>query len=270
MKIATNISALNTQRSLIRNQNALTKVSEGLASGKRINRAGDDAAGAAVSSAMTSQIRGMKVASRNAADGISLVQTAEGGMASTESIMQRMRELAVQSKNGTFSTDDRINLDKEFQELKNEITNISTNTDFNGTALLGAASPATIDLSIGDKGEVMTLTMQKTDLATLNLAANDVLDAAKSDASIKAIDLALIDLNTARAQMGAYQNRLEYTVDNLGTTSTNLSAARSRIEDADMAELSSDAAKFKVLSQSSIAMLAQSNQNTQMVQQLLQ
>ncbi|WP_460282471.1 flagellin N-terminal helical domain-containing protein, partial [Bacillus luti] len=221
-------------------------------------------------SAMTSQIRGMKVASRTAADGISLVQTAEGGMASTDSIMQRMRELAVQSKNGTFSTDDRINLDKEFQELKNEITNISTNTDFNGTALLGAASPATIDLSIGDKGEVMTLTMQKTDLATLNLAANDVLDAAKSDASIKAIDLALIDLNTARAQMGAYQNRLEYTVDNLGTTSTNLSAARSRIEDADMAELSSDAAKFKVLSQSSIAMLAQSNQNTQMVQQLLQ
>ncbi|GAB6429293.1 flagellin [Bacillus cereus] len=270
MKIATNISALNTQRSLIRNQNALTKVSEGLASGKRINRAGDDAAGAAVSSAMTSQIRGMKVASRNAADGISLVQTAEGGMASTESILQRMRELAVQSKNGTFSTADRANLDKEFQELKAEITNISDNTDFNGTDLLSATAVATIDLSIGDKGEVMQLTLQKTDLGTLGITANDVTDATKSDASITAIDGALTKLNTARAQMGAYQNRLEYTVDNLGTTSTNLSAARSRIEDADMAELSSDAAKFKVLSQSSIAMLAQSNQNTQMVQQLLQ
>ncbi|GAB6548543.1 flagellin Hag [Bacillus cereus] len=270
MKIATNISALNTQRSLIRNQNALTKVSEGLASGKRINRAGDDAAGAAVSSAMTSQIRGMKVASRNAADGISLVQTAEGGMASTESILQRMRELAVQSKNGTFSTADRANLDKEFQELKAEITNISDNTDFNGTDLLSATAVATIDLSIGDKGEVMQLTLQKTDLTTLGVNASDVTDATKSDASITAIDGALTKLNTARAQMGAYQNRLEYTVDNLGTTSTNLSAARSRIEDADMAELSSDAAKFKVLSQSSIAMLAQSNQNTQMVQQLLQ
>ncbi|WP_336770499.1 flagellin [Bacillus bombysepticus] len=270
MKIATNISALNTQRSLIRNQNALTKVSEGLASGKRINRAGDDAAGAAVSSAMTSQIRGMKVASRNAADGISLVQTAEGGMASTESILQRMRELAVQSKSGTFSTEDRINLNKEFTELKNEITNIATNTDFNGTTLLDATSPATIDLSIGDKGETMTITLQKTDLTTLTINADDVLNAANAATAITNLDEALKKVNTARAQMGAYQNRLEYTVDNLGTTSTNLSAARSRIEDADMAELSSDAAKYKVLSQSSIAMLSQSNQNTQMVQQLLQ
>ncbi|GAB6429289.1 flagellin [Bacillus cereus] len=270
MKISTNISSLQSQRSLVRNQNALTKISEGLASGKRINRAGDDAAGTAVSSAMSSQIRGMKVASRNAADGISLVQTAEGGMASTESILQRMRELAVQSKNGTFSTEDRANLDAEFQELKKEITNISTNTEFNGTKLLDAGAAASVDLSIGSKGETMSIALQKTDLATLKLDTSDVTDAAKSDLSIAAIDGALKDLNTSRAQMGAYQNRLEYTVDNLGTTSTNLSAARSRIEDADMAELSSEAAKFRVLSQSSIAMLTQSNQNSQSVLGLLQ
>ncbi|GAB6443894.1 flagellin Hag [Bacillus luti] len=270
MKISTNISSLQSQRSLVRNQNALSKISEGLASGKRINRAGDDAAGTAVASAMSSQIRGMKVASRNAADGISLVQTAEGAMASTESILQRMRELAVQSKNGTFSTDDRINLDKEFKEMKNEIDNISKTTEFNGTKLLDAAAPATVDLSIGSKGETMSLTLQKTDLATLNITADDVLSAGNASTAITNIDKALTDLNTGRAQMGAYQNRLEYTVDNLGTTSTNLSAARSRIEDADMAELSSEAAKFRVLSQSSIAMLSQSNQNSQSVLGLLQ
>ncbi|WP_460223921.1 flagellin, partial [Bacillus cereus] len=214
MKISTNISSLQSQRSLVRNQNALTKISEGLASGKRINRAGDDAAGTAVSSAMSSQIRGMKVASRNAADGISLVQTAEGGMASTESILQRMRELAVQSKNGTFSTEDRANLDAEFQELKKEITNISTNTEFNGTKLLDTTAAASVDLSIGSKGESMSIALQKTDLTTLGVNASDVTDATKSDASITAIDGALTKLNTARAQMGAYQNRLEYTVDN--------------------------------------------------------
>ncbi|KZD66317.1 flagellin [Bacillus cereus] len=270
MRINTNIAGMYSVQALQRNQASQQKNLERLSSGKRINSAADDAAGAAVASQMTTQIKGMKVASRNASDGISLAQTADGALYSVDSILQRMREISLQSKNGTYSTSDRGNLDAEYQLLLEEITKVATTTSFNGVNLLDGSSP-NLTLQIGNESaETMTINLSNVTLASLGLNGSDITDVANSTAALTAIDGALKTVQTARANFGAYQNRLEYTIDNLGTTATNLSAARSRIEDADMAEASSDSARDKVLSQSAIAMLTQANQNPQMIMQLLQ
>lgn len=267
MYIGTNVGSLYGRKNLSSVSGSLNKYAEQLSSGKRINRAGDDAAGVAVASRLDSQIRGNKVALRNVGDGISMVQTFEGAAGSVESILQRMRELSLQSANGTYDdATDRANLQAEFDELRTQASDIIGNTTFNGQTLFGAG---TIDLHVGSTdSETMTLTA--VDLSSITGDASDISTAAGATTAIGAIDGYLDTLNTGRATLGAYQNRLEYTADNLNTNIVNTSSAKSRIMDADMAEASSELAKYRVLQQSSIAMIAQANSSNQSVLQLLQ
>ena len=259
MYINTNISALNTLANLNRNQSASAHVMEGLASGKRINRASDDAAGSAVSARMQTQVRGLDVASRNANDGIAMIQTFEGAMSSQADILQRMRELAVQSSNGTYGTSDRSNLDAEFQQLSSEITDIAANTKFNGNAYISALN--TVTLQISDvANDVLTISFAKSDATALTLNTQGISTQAAAETAITAIDTALNTVNSNNSALGALANRLNYTVNNNGNTKVNLADAQSRIEDLDMAAAMSDLTKYQVLQQSSISMLSQANQ----------
>lgn len=268
MIINTNYSAVNGNRFLAKAQLAQQKWMEQLSSGKRINKAGDDAAGTAVAARFDKLIRGNKTGIRNANDGVSMVQTFEGAAASVEAILQRMRELAVQSKNGTYDVTDRTNLDTEFGELQTQAANIINNTTFNSQTLFAAVA-GTVVLQVGSAA-TETMTLNTINLNAIATYAGDITSATNANTAIGAIDGFLDTVNTGRANLGAYQNRLEYTVDNLNTNITNTTGARSRIIDADMAEASSELAKYRVLSQSSVAMIAQANSLPQMVQQLLQ
>lgn len=368
MIINHNIAALNTYRQLSTNSANGNKSLEKLSSGMRINRAGDDAAGLAISEKMRGQIRGLDQASRNAQDGISLIQTAEGALNETTSILQRMRELAVQSANDTATSSDRTAITQEVNQLKSEVDRIATTTSFNGTVLLAGGLGATeahtgtlanglseVTLS-GAKAQVYTLTAvagtaattkititgadgvaqtidniaapaafnstsvnfgqlgitlklnQNLGAATLNastitvtggsatlqIGANkdqnmtinisnmdttglgvngvsvEVDTQAHANAAILTLDNALNTVSTERAKLGAYQNRLEHTINNLGTSSENLSAAESRIRDVDMAKQMMEFTKTNILSQAATAMLAQANQAPQQVLKLLQ
>jgi flagellin len=284
MNINTNISSIITRSYLSSSQMNLGDAMEKLSSGKRINGASDDAAGLAISSRMTTQVRGKEVAMRNANDGISLIQTAESALGSMSNILQRMRELAVQADNGTNSGTDKTSLQAEITQLINEMTNISTKTQFNGITLLNQAATS-ITLHVGEGaadtlsfaiGDNQTTAIGHTDLA---ISALDVTSATATVSSgsnngaqdaIISIDSALDQISSKRAELGALQNRLEFTVDNLTSSKMNTEAARSRVEDADMAAETSNMTKQSVLVQSAIAMLSQANQNPQMVLQLLQ
>ncbi|MEK4629855.1 flagellin [Solibacillus sp. FSL R7-0682] len=270
MRIQHNIAALNTHRNLSFNNTQASKSLEKLSSGYKINRAGDDAAGLAISEKMRGQIRGLDMASKNAQDGISLIQTAEGALNETHSILQRMRELSVQAANDTNVTVDRDALQAEFDELVSEIDRISTDTEFNTQKLLDGSFTGKI-LQIGaNSGQVITVGIASMDANALGVDALTLDTSANSQAAITAVEAALTTVSTERSNLGAVQNRLEHTINNLGTTSENLTAAESRIRDTDMAKEMMNFTKNNILMQAAQSMLAQANQQPQGVLQLLQ
>jgi flagellin len=272
--INTNTAALRAQNgSRVANQ-ALQTAMERLSSGKRINTSKDDAAGLAIASSMTSQIRGMNQAIRNSNDGISFAQTAEGALSEVTNMLQRVRELAVQSKSGTYSATDRTNLDAEASQLRSQIADILTNTKFNGVAVFDYAAANTVNDDIiiqagADATTVVNVTkafIDSDDFVAAEFAVGTVADAT---ATIDNVDTQLGVIATARATLGAAQSRLESVVNNLTNNVTNLSDARSRIEDADFSAETTNLAKAQILSQASTAMLAQANQSQQGVLSLL-
>ncbi len=269
MRINHNIAALNTHRQLGNANNGQMKSMEKLSSGLRINRAGDDAAGLAISEKMRGQIRGLEMASKNSQDGISLIQTAEGALNETHSILQRMRELAVQSANDTNTSDDRNQLQSEIDQLLSEIDRISNDTQFNTMTLLDGGFAATLQIGANDGQNInfSIATMSTTGLSINGLDISSAQTAA--DASIASLDDAIKSVSTARSGLGALQNRLEHTINNLGTSAENLTAAESRIRDVDMAKEMMSQTKNSILSQAAQAMLAQANQQPQGVLQLL-
>ena len=256
MIINNNISALNTRNQLFITNTAAGKSMEKLSSGKRINRAADDAAGLSISEKMRAQIRGLQQAARNAQDGISLIQTAEGALDEVSNMLVRLKELAVQKANGTYNEDDVENLELEMDSLGAEIDNIFETTKFNGKVILTTS----VTIVISDDGKT-SLTISATNTSgILNLG---------SDATVSNIEDAIKAVNKARATYGAKQNRLESTVRNLKTTAENLQAAESRIRDTDMAEEMSNFTKYSILIQAGTAMLAQANMAPQSVLSLL-
>jgi len=271
MRINHNIAALNTQRSLVIANNAQGKSMEKLSSGLRINRAGDDAAGLAISEKMRAQVRGLDQASRNAQDGISLIQTAEGALNETHAILQRMRELTVQAGNDTNTDEDRGEILKEITSLNQEITRISEQTEFNTKKLLnGDFTTDEIQFQIGaNEGQKIGINIRQMDPATLGIDAPDVSSVDSAGTFLTQLDGAIKEVSTERSSLGAVQNRLEHTINNLGTTSENLTATESRIRDVDMAKEISEQTKQSILSQAAQAMLAQANQTPQGVLQLL-
>jgi len=276
MRINNNIMAMNTHRQLGINQMNGSKSMEKLSSGYRINRAADDAAGLSISEKMRGQIRGLKQASRNAQDGISLIQTAEGALNETHSILQRMRELVVQAGNlGTNETKDLEAIEAEIVQLVDEIDGISERTAFNGKTLLdGTYSTSVLTFQIGaNSGQAMTLNITDMSAATglsLSAASISVSDATFAfDAAISEIDNAIETVSEARSDLGAVQNRLEHTINNLDNATENLQAAESRIRDVDMAAEMMEFTKTNILNQAAIAMLAQANMMPQSVLQLL-
>lgn len=271
MRINNNLMAMNTHRQLGVANGAGAKSMEKLSSGYRINRAGDDAAGLSISEKMRAQIRGLSMASKNAQDGISMIQTAEGALDETHSILQRMRELAVQAANDTNVDVDRTAIKDEISELVNEIDRISTSTTFNEKKLLnGDLSKDGANFQIGaDKGVNMNLKISKMDKKSLSVDALDVATHTKASSAISKIDAAIKKVSAQRSKLGANQNRLEHTIKNLDNAAENIQAAESRIRDVDMAKEMMEQTRQNILQQASTAMLAQANQAPQTVLQLL-
>ena len=308
MRIQHNITALNAHRNLTNNNSAVGKSLEKLSSGYRINRAGDDAAGLAISEKMRAQITGLETAQKNANDGISLVQTAEGALTEVHSMLNRMVELATQSANGTYSTANRQEMQKEILRLNEEIDRISETANFNGTKLFSGfkagATSQKITLHVGDsheKANQLKVTFQKMNSSSLGLHSTDSttfvktlgtgtftvgndtkganavtiknIDLTKADSARHAISVAqaAIDMvSSMRSDFGAMQNRLDHTINNLSVQTENITAAESRIRDVDMAKEMMAYTKNNILVQSAQAMLAQANQVPQGVLQLLQ
>ncbi|MEO5346184.1 MAG: flagellin FliC [Magnetococcus sp. YQC-9] len=278
------IASINAQRQLTKNTNALTTTFQRLSSGLRINSAKDDAAGLAIVSRMTAQIRGMNMASRNANDGISLVQVAEGALSETTSALQRMRELAVQAANPTYSTQDRSSLQTELAQLQSEVDRIARATQFNGKPLFGGSTngvdlPATGNFKgsfqVGAvAGQTVYLSIQRATLSTLGLStattANfGISTAAKAQSTLTVLDTALNSVSTIRANLGAMQSRFESIIANLANVVENTDAARSRIQDADIALETSNLTKNTILQQAGVAILAQANQQPSIALALL-
>ncbi len=271
--INTNIKSLVAQQALSVNSRGLTKAMEQLSTGKRINSAADDAAGNAIVSKMTAQVRGLNQAVRNANDGISMVQTVEGALNEVSNMLQRMRELALQSANGTYSTADRTALNSEYTALKDEIERISDKTTWNGMQVVGSAATS-YQLQVGaDAGATMTVSFMDVynSASTVGSAANTgVATAASAATAVTNLDAAISVIDTYRSELGATINRLQYTTDNLTNVSTNTSASRSRIQDADYAQTTTELAKRQIIQQAATAMLAQANQQPSSVLSLLQ
>ena len=268
--INTNISALKAQNALANNARAMTNAMEQLSTGSRVNSAKDDAAGLAIGTTMTSQIRGLNQAVRNANDGVNLLQTAEGAMVEQTNMLQRMRELAVQSSNGTNSASQRAYLNTEFTELRSQISNIGDQTKWNTTTVLAAT---TLTFQVGVSSDTtFTVEIQSTAIgsgAGIGLQSDHIATASGASASLEAIDTALDTVNAQRAQIGATMNRLTYTADNLSNVSSNLAASRSSIMDTDYATASSNLSRAQIIQQAATAMLAQANQQPQSVLALL-
>ncbi|HET9628986.1 MAG TPA: flagellin [Novosphingobium sp.] len=270
--INTNISALRASNASIAANKMLGTAMERLSTGKRINSAKDDAAGLAIATSMTAQIKGMGQGIRNANDGISLAQTAEGALSEVSNMLQRIRELAVQGASGTFQTSDRAAMQSEVTNLTQQISDVLTNTTFNGISLFSttAGSNVNIDIQTGaESGQVVTLTSTAIDGTNISATALDVTTTALASTTMNNVDLALGDVNAARASLGGGQNRLESAVNNMTSNIANLSDARSRIEDADYSVETTNMAKAQILSQASTAMIAQANQAQQNVLTLL-
>jgi len=263
MRINNNITAINSHRQYGINNGNIGKNVEKLSSGFRVNRAGDDAAGLAISEKMRTQIRGLNMASKNSQDGISLVQTAEGAMQTAHNILQRMRELAVQSRNGTNDTSvDRAALDLEFQQLIEEISQIESTVKFNDMDIFGQTFVIQSGANSADTTEFNVSNL----IDPSSLKIDDQDDAA---AAIGALTGFINDLSSNRAELGAIQNRLEFKIQNLDNSAENLSAAESRIRDVDMAKMMTEFTKNSILFQASTAMLAQANAIPQSVLQLV-
>jgi len=263
--INTNIASLNAQRNLNNSLESLNTSLQRLSSGLRINSAKDDAAGLAISERMTAQINGLNQAARNANDGVSLAQTAEGALAEVTNNLQRIRELAVQSANASNSASDRTALDAEVQTLISEIGRVAADTTFNGVQLLDTA--ATLSFQIGaNSGD--TVDVDTVDVSSV--ISGDVTSVANADTMLGAVDTALTTVNGARADLGAAQNRFESIVRSVQTTAENLSASRSRIQDADFAAETANLTRAQILQQAGTAMLAQANAAPQNVLALLQ
>lgn len=257
MIINHNISAVNTHRNMGLNQTASSKNMEKLSSGLRINRAADDAAGLAISEKMRGQIRGLEQAQRNVQDGISYAQTAEGAMNEVSSMLTRMKELNVQKNNGTYTSGDKTNIDSELKELGSQIDAIMDNTKFNGISIKGASG--TVSIQADDASFTIDIkTVDTTGFSGLNASS-----------TLTEITDAISKVSTQRGNLGAIQNRLEYTSNNLGTTVENLTASESRIRDTDMAKEMVALSKNNILLQASQSMLAQANQAPQGVLSLL-
>jgi len=280
LSVLTNTASLNAQRNLTTTSKALSGNFAKLSSGQRINTAGDDAAGLAISERMKSQIRSLSQAERNSNDGISLLQTAEGAMNENSGILIRMRELSMQSANGTLGSSERSALGTEFKQLTDEIDRIANVTEFNGQKLLDG-SQAGVDFQVGisntagDKITANLVGMTKaaygktsTD-AGQDLTTLDITTAAGAQSALTALDSAIASTSSSRASLGATQNRLQVTVSNLQSANNNLSAANSRIRDVDVAEESAAMTRNNILSQAGMAVLSQANQLPQQALQLL-
>jgi flagellin len=264
MTINTNMVSLNAQRNLTTSQSSLATSMQRLSSGLRVNSAGDDAAGLAIATRMSAQIRGINVAIRNANDGISLAQTAEGALSTVTDALQRMRELAVQAQNGSNGTTDRANLNTEYLQLSAEITRIAAQTKFNGTAIVGASAGAQTFQVGANNGDTLTITT-----TTVATVAGDLTTAANASTAVAALDTALDTISTSRATYGAAISRFGMAISNLQITGENQSAARGRIMDADFAAETSNLSRAQILQQAGSAMVAQANQLPQTVLTLL-
>ena len=294
--INTNVSATLASNSIARNERAMSTAMERLATGTRINSAADDAAGLAIASKMTSQVKGLEQASRNANDGISLVQTVEGAAKEILNILTRMKELSVQATSGTYSATDRDAMDLEFQQLKSEITRIETNTTWNGQVLMDGSDTVAVQVGAGS-GQTMSMTFGNWSLendtttnanasvygdtngatgvannaaGNANMGNIDLQDATRAATANSALDIAISGASAEVAKYGAYINRLEHASDNLRNVAQNTDASRSQIEDADYADETSELARTQIIAQASTAMLAQANQVKQTVLALLQ
>ena len=274
MVIQHNIAAINSYRNLSINQNALSKNLEKLSSGYRINRAGDDAAGLAISETMRSQINGLNQAVNNANDAVGLIQTAEGAMTETHSMLQRMKTLATQAANGTYTETARKNIKSEIDALNSEITRIATTTKFNGESPLNPdKKKPNLTFFIGataDKTNAMTVAQMTMTAAALTIDKINVETTTEAFKAMASIDAAIERVSTYRATLGAAQNRLEHTVNNLKVTSENITSAESRIRDTDMADEITAYTKNNILLQAAQSMLSQANSMPQGVLSMLQ
>ena len=267
MRINTNLNAMIATNQMSKNTALAGSSMEKLSTGLRITKAGDDAAGLAVSEKMRAQIRGMEQAERNVQDGISLVQTAEGALEEAGNIAQRMRELGVQAGNGTLSAKDRDKIKTELEELQKEMTQISKETTFNGNTLLNNAN--TFKIQAGASTEVREITTANLSTIAKSLSVTDLGDISKAQSFVGEVDKALEAINKGRSELGAMQNRLEYTSSNLTTSTENLTAAESRIRDVDVAKEMVKLSKLNILNQASQAMVSQAKQQPESVTQLL-
>src|SRR4051812_10517170 len=265
LRIQNNVEAFNAQRQLVGNSEKLSKAMEKLSSGYRINRAGDDAAGLAISEKLRGQIGGLQQAGRNAQDAVSMVQTAEGALNEVHSMLQRVRELAVQYKNGTLSANDQQAIQSEVNQLASEIERIGTGVQFNGIHLLNATGTITFQVGAND-GEVITVSTislgQSVGTAAFALSA-------RGQSDIADIDTAIPNVSAQRTTLGAVQNRLEHTMNSLSTYQENLVSSESRIKDVDMASEMVEFTKLQVLQSAGTSVLAQANQSSQSVLSLL-
>lgn len=269
LRVNTNIASLTAQRNLSSVSGRLQGNFSRLSSGLRIATAADDAAGLGISEKMRSQIRSYTAAGRNAQDGISLVQTAEGALSEASNIMGRMRELAVQASNGTLSTTDRATINDETGALIEELDRIASSTEFNGVNLLdGSSATAGIQVGIND-GETINVNLQDTTTATLGVDSVDTTTAANASDALATIDTAIDTLNTARGSLGASQNRLTSAFASIQSSRENLSAAESRIRDVDVAHETADLTRNTILQQAAVSVLSQANVQPQLALRLL-
>jgi flagellin len=283
--INTNVASLRTQQAMVQNNQQTTKTMQELSTGKRINSASDDAAGLSISTRLTSQINGLNQAVRNANDGISLLQTAEGATDEITNMLQRMRELAVQSMNGTYSSNDRTSMNTEFSQLYQEIQRVAKTTQWNGFNVLdgtlgGSGANGTVQFKVGSQQASATIisatihSFNPADTGTKvdgmsGIAGGTIATQSGASAMLTAIISAISGVNSVRSTIGAKVNRLQFTVDNLTNISTNLSASRSQIQDVDYSMATSNLAKSNVIQQAATAMLAQANQQPSTVMTLL-
>lgn len=275
LRIATNVASLNAQRSLTGTNQGLKQSLSRLSSGLRINKAADDAAGLAISENLKGQIRGLGQAARNAEDGISLVQTAEGGLNEVSAMLIRLRELAVQASSDTIGDTERKFLDVEYQQLKSEIQRVSEVTEFNGRSLLNGTG-GIVDIQIGTSNDPFkdrisfNSSAANSNLDALGISAETVGQKENAQISINAIDNAMVMVNAMRANFGAMQNRLQSTINNLAVYNENLSAANSRVRDADIAAETAELTRNNIMMNAGVSVLQQANQVQQVALQLLQ
>ena len=270
MVIQHNIAANNAYRNLSMNSTSSQKNLEKLSSGYRINRSADDAAGLAISEQMRSKINGLDQATQNAQDGIGLIQTAEGALTETHNMLQRLVTLSTQAANGTYNSTARTSIKSEVEELKSEITRIANTTDYNGIKPIASTATKSITLQVGPtSGEILLVAVSGLTASKLSISDIAVTSVSKANAAITKLNAAIDKVSKHRANLGAAQNRLEHTINNLKVTSENMTAAESRIRDTDMAKEIAAFTKNNILNQAAQSMLAQANQQPQGVLSLL-